>query len=117
MVQLTAQERGLDVSALQGYGDFMKSKLITLSPEAVKVWTAKQCYIALSNLLSVAAELRIDATPMEGFDASAYDEILGLSARNLQAVVVAAVGYRSNEDATQRYAKVRKPEKELFELV
>lgn len=114
-VNLTAKGRGLEVSSLQGYGDFMKSKLTALTPEAASVWTAKQCYIALGNLLSVCGELKIDATPMEGFEADAYDEILGLSERNLQAVVVAAVGYRSTEDTTQKHKKIRKPDSDLFQ--
>ena len=37
--------------------------------------------------------------------------------KNLQAVVVAAVGYRSEEDATQKYKKIRKSDKELFDEI
>lgn len=114
-INLTANGRRVELSSLQGYGDLMKSKLIGLSPEAASVWTAKQCYIALGNLLSVCAELKIDATPMEGFEPAGYNEILGLSEKSLQAVVVAAVGYRSNEDTTQEYDKIRKSDEELFD--
>ncbi len=116
-INMTAKGRGLEIESLSGYGDFMKSKLTALSPEAASVWTAKQCYIALGNLLSVCGELKIDATPMEGFEAEGYDEVLGLSEKNLQAVVVAAVGYRSEEDATQKYKKIRKPDNELFDEI
>ena len=38
----------------------------------------KQAYIALGVLLAAAAEMGIDACPMEGFDAAQFDEILGL---------------------------------------
>ncbi len=116
-INMTARGRGLEIETLSGYGDFMKSKLTALSPEAASVWTAKQCYIALGNLLSVCGELKIDATPMEGFEAEGYDKVLGLSDKNLQAVVVAAVGYRSEEDATQNYKKIRKPDNELFDEI
>ena len=51
---------------------------------------------------------------MEGFEAKAYNEILGLSEKGLNATVVTAIGYRSSEDETQNYAKVRQPENELF---
>lgn len=113
-INLTANGRGVEVSSLQGYGDLMKSKLAGLSPEAASVWTAKQCYIALGNLLSICAELKIDATPMEGFEPIGYNEILGLSDKSLQAVVVAAVGYRSTEDSAQEFKKIRKSDADLF---
>jgi nitroreductase len=39
--------------------------LSNLSPENIATWSAKQAYIALGNLMAVAAELQIDACPME----------------------------------------------------
>ena len=54
---------------------------------------------------------------MEGYDATKYDEILGLSAKGLTAAVVLPIGYRSDEDKTQHGKKVRKPLTDLFEVV
>jgi nitroreductase len=113
-LQNTAQTRNLPIDALSGYGDFMKGAINPMSEEAKGVWTAKQAYLALANLLNAAAELKIDVTPMEGFNSQKYNEILGLDKLNLNAVVVAAVGYRHEEDATQHYKKVRKTKEELF---
>jgi hypothetical protein len=45
---------------------------------------------------------------MEGFSAEGFDQVLGLAAHNLTATVILPIGYRSAEDATQHYAKVRK---------
>ena len=109
-----AVTRGLPTDALQGYSDFMKSKISTLPVENRNVWTSKQTYIALSNLLNAAAELNIDVTPMEGFEAEKFNEILGLEELNLNASLVATIGYRHSEDDTQNYAKVRKSNEELF---
>ncbi|MFN3754083.1 NAD(P)H-dependent oxidoreductase [Flavobacterium sp.] len=106
--------RGLPTDALKGYGDFMKSKITTLSEENRNVWTSKQTYIALTNLLNAAAELGIDVTPMEGFEPEKFNEILGLSELGLNASLVATIGYRHAEDDTQNYAKVRKSNEELF---
>lgn len=106
--------RGISIEAVQGYKDFMKSKINALSAEAKSNWTAKQTYLALGNLLNAAAELKIDVTPMEGFEADKYNEILGLTEKGLNASVVATIGYRHEEDATQHYAKVRKSTEELF---
>ena len=60
----------------------MKSKINELSDEAKNTWNAKQTYIALSNLLNAAAELKIDVTPMEGFVPAQYNEILGLDPKH-----------------------------------
>ncbi|WP_162127713.1 NAD(P)H-dependent oxidoreductase [Flavobacterium phycosphaerae] len=109
-----ATTRGLPTDALQGYSDFMKSKISTLPLENRNIWTAKQTYIALSNLLNAAAELNIDVTPMEGFEPAKFNEILGLDALGLNASLVATIGYRHSEDDTQNYVKVRKSNEELF---
>jgi nitroreductase len=109
-----ATTRNIPLEALQGYGDFMKSKLVDLPEEVKNNWTSKQTYLALGNLLNAAAELKIDVTPMEGFEPEKYNEILGLDKLGLNASLVATIGYRHEEDATQHYAKVRKSNEELF---
>jgi nitroreductase len=68
----------------------------------------------LGNLLNVAAELKIDATPMEGFVPAQVNEILGLDKLGLNATLIATLGYRHDEDATQHYKKVRKSNEDLF---
>jgi nitroreductase len=92
----------------------MKSNIVGLSEEVRNIWTAKQTYLALGNLLNAAAELRIDVTPMEGFAPAQVNEILGLDKLGLNASLMATVGYRSVEDDTQHYKKVRKSNEELF---
>ena len=109
--------RGVEASELKGYADHMKSKLMPLSKDAKKAWTAKQAYIALGNLLSAAADFRIDACPMEGFEPEKYNDILNLHSQNLNAAVVATIGYRSSEDETQHYKKVRKSKELLFKTI
>ena len=46
-----------------------------------------------------------------------YDPQLRLTAKGYAASVVAAVGYRHEDDATQHLAKVRKSTAELFETI
>ncbi len=113
-IQNLTVTRGLPADALKGYGDFMKSKISTLPVEKRNTWTAKQTYLALGNLLNAAAELKIDVTPMEGFEPEQINEILGLEALHLNAAVIATVGYRHEADDTQHYVKVRKSNEELF---
>ncbi|MFT7345093.1 MAG: nitroreductase, partial [Lentimonas sp.] len=80
-------------------------------------WNTNQSYIALGTLLQTAAELRIDATPIEGFNRKAYDDILNLEEQNLTSSVICSLGYRSKTDKSQFSAKVRKSEKEIFEVI
>ena len=109
-----AATRNIPADALSGFGDYMKGAIGNMPEEVKSTWTSKQTYIALGNLLNAAAELKIDVTPMEGFVPAQYNEILGLDKLNLNASLVAAVGYRHEEDATQHAAKVRKSNEDLF---
>jgi len=109
-----SETRGVPVEALGGFADMMNNVISNLSQEAKNIWTAKQTYIALGTLLSAASELKIDATPMEGFNAAAFNEILGFDKLGLNASVIATVGYRHDEDEAQHHKKVRKSHEELF---
>ncbi|MDG3583738.1 NAD(P)H-dependent oxidoreductase [Galbibacter pacificus] len=113
-IKNVSDTRGLQPENLQAYADMMKNSVNSLSEDAKNAWTAKQTYIALGNLLSAAADLKIDTCPMEGFEPDKFTEILGLKELNLTPTVIAPIGYRSEEDETQHYKKVRKPEEELF---
>ena len=95
----------------------MKNAILNMPEEKMAIWTSKQTYLALGNLINAAAELKIDVTPMEGFEPEKYNEILGLNAKGLSASLVATIGYRHEEDQLQHLAKVRKPETELFETI
>ena len=109
-----SKTRNIPQEGLKGYGDFMKSKLLDLPSETKGHWTTNQVYLAFGNAMQAAAELKIDTCPMEGFEPEVYNEVLGLNGKNQNAAVVLAIGYRSEEDDTQHYAKVRKSTEELF---
>ena len=82
----------------------------------VETWNSRQAYIALGFLLETAALLHIDATPMEGFDAAQFNEILGLE--DYSAVVVAALGYRAESgDWLANLPKVRYSKDEVIETI
>jgi nitroreductase len=106
--------RELPIKAIQGYVDYMKGNITGLPEEVRNIWTAKQTYLALGNLLNAAAELKIDVTPMEGFVPAQVNEILGLDKLGLNASLLAPIGFRHAEDETQHYKKVRKSNEELF---
>ncbi len=111
---LKSQIEQVDVSDLKGYSDFIKEDLRNKSKTEKDKWTSNQTYLALGNLLNACAELKIDACPMEGFEAKKYNEILNLDKHGLNASVIATIGYRANDDASQYTKKVRKSIKTLF---
>jgi len=109
-----AATRNIDRKHLHEYEHLMLGTVNRLSDEIKIGWSTKQTYIALGFLLAAAAELEIDACPMEGFEAGKFDEILGLKEKGLASTVIAPVGFRSDEDHYSHLAKVRRPQEELF---
>jgi nitroreductase len=71
------------------------------SDKNILAWTARQCYIAASNMMTTAASLGIDSCPIEGFDKEAVEKILELDTSKHQLAVVLPFGYRLNEQSTQ----------------
>ena len=112
----TATTRGMNVEDLAPYAGMIKQSLGHLKsiPNADSFWAEKQAYLAVGNLLTVAANMKIDACPMEGFDTNAYNEILGLADKNLRACVVVTLGYRHADDKYADLPKVRKAKADLF---
>lgn len=115
-IQNMANIRSVSIDSISGFGSYMKKEIIPMEKEKVAEWNAKQAYIALGQLLHTCATLRIDATPMEGFQKEAYDEILNLKSHGLQSVLVCPLGYRSEEDSNQFLRKVRRSKEDLFEI-
>lgn len=103
--------------SLSGYGDFIKTKVGQKSRDEQSTWASKQAYIALANVLTACGELRIDACPIEGFEPEAYNSILSLEDKGLSATVVVAIGYRSKEDKGPVPRKIRRHQRDLFEIV
>jgi nitroreductase / dihydropteridine reductase len=85
------------------------------TPSDNYTWNSKQAYIALGIGLAAAAELKIDSTPMEGFNAEKLDELLQLKEKGLRSTVLLALGYRDEEsDPLSKLKKVRREKEKLF---
>lgn len=116
-IQATSKIQDTPLEKLEGYGDLIKESLSVKSDSEWQSWSEKQTYLALSNLLTACAVLKIDSCPMEGFEQEKFNTILGLDKKGLNAAVIAPIGYRSTEDHTQFRKKVRKPKGILFEEI
>jgi len=77
-------------------------------------WAEKQAFIAVGVFISAAAEAGVDASPMEGFDKSRVDEILGLDEKHLASTLLFVIGYRSEDDEYASIPKIRKKVEEIF---
>ncbi len=113
-IDLVASQRSIDRVNLEGYEQMVLGTLSSRTDEQKIAWSHKQAYIALGVLIAEAAEIGVDAGPMEGFDAAQFDEILGLTEKGLTTSVIAAVGFRADEDQYSKMIKVRRPKSELF---
>lgn len=108
VTDLNVEARG-DLPMLHAYYDNLKNNYVPRDAEVNYSHAARQAYIALGVALVAAAEQQVDSTPMEGFDPSKVDEILGLAERGLRSVVLLPLGYRdSTGDWLLPMKKVRK---------
>ncbi len=116
-IQNKSLTQQMPITKNEGYGVFLKKNLLKKETEETSIWTNNQVYIALANLMTTCASLKIDSCPIEGFEASKYNEILNINEKNMNAAVVCAVGYRSKLDTSQHEKKVRKSSQDLFEII
>lgn len=110
MFDMTNAQRGGTNEGWENY----RQKLLQLYParsaDVNFEHAARQAYIGLGAALIAAAFEEVDATPMEGFDPKAVDDILDLKARGLRSVVLVPLGYRASEgDWLVNLKKVRRP--------
>ncbi|TKC01745.1 NAD(P)H-dependent oxidoreductase [Pedobacter cryotolerans] len=104
------KERGTPPESTADYQKMLINSYVPRPEEVNFNHAARQAYIALGMALTEAAELKVDATPMEGFDADQFDEFLGLRAKGLKSVVILPLGYRDESgDWLAGLKKVRTP--------
>lgn len=109
-VEMMEQQRNLERGELKMLEDTLIDYFSVQTPGQNVIWSDKQAYIGLGTALIAAAELKVDATPMEGFDPKLFDEVLGLSEKGLHASVILSLGYRDEaNDFLASVSKVRLP--------
>ncbi len=111
----TTAERGLPAEAMNDYKNMLWGKYEPLGQEWHSTHAAKQAYISFGMAIAAAAEQKVDATPMEGFDTEKMDEFLGLDKLGLKSVVILPLGYREEGgDWLVNLKKVRTPKEEFI---
>jgi nitroreductase len=80
-------------------------------------WSVRQTYISLANMLTAAAMLGVDSTPMEGFNYAAVEKILEeenvLDKAHFGLAAMIAFGYKNRDHRP----KTRRPMAEIFEVI
>jgi nitroreductase/dihydropteridine reductase len=111
----TSRERGLPDSSIDDYLKMLWAMFEPMTQEWFQADAAKQAYISFGLAIAAAAEQKVDATPMGGFDNAKMDKFLGLEKLGLKSIVVLPLGYRDPEgDWLANLKKVRTPKEEFI---
>jgi nitroreductase len=109
MFDLTNKERGFTSEGWENYRKMLLSNYPNRPAEVNFEHAARQAYIGMTAGLVAAAFEEVDSTPMEGFDANALDDLLGLRAKGLRSAVIVTLGYReADKDWLVNLKKVRR---------
>lgn len=115
--QLPAEIAESHRSALE---NFQKNDCHTAdNPEALFDWSARQCYIALANMMTTAAFLRLSTLPVEGFDQENVARVLadggylGTDGTEFGVAVMMGIGYGK----PAKHTKTRQPMCDIVQMV
>ncbi len=118
MFDLTNTIRGFENQGWEDYRQMLLNSYPQKDKEVNFNHAAKQAYIAFSQAIIAAAFEGVDATPLEGFDTEAVDEILGFHEKGLRSAVMLPLGYRKEDkDWLVNLVKVRKSMEELVTVI
>ena len=110
MYQYIYSQRSLPFDKNMDVIQNLRNLFATFTKEQQYHHSAKQAHIGFGMAIAAAAELGVDATPMEGFDKEALDVLLDLRAHGLKSVTLLALGRRDEKnDWLYGLKKVRLP--------
>lgn len=110
-----ASVRNVTLESLAGFRTSLMNIVDGRTVAQKHEWAARQTYIAFGTAIAAAAIEGVDATPMEGFNPDAIDEILHLKEKGLRSVTILALGYRdADKDHLAGAKKVRREKNKLI---
>lgn len=113
--EYTNSQRGVPNSATEDYVSKLVANYTNRTAEENYNHAAKQAYIAFGLALTEAALLKVDATPMEGFEQDKLDALLGFEALGLRSTTILPLGYRDEAgDWLVNLKKVRTPKEDFI---
>ena len=118
MFDLTNEIRGFKNEGWENYRQQLLSTYPQRDSSVNFEHAARQAYIAFAMSLTAAAYEKVDATPIEGFDPAAVDEILDLKSKGLKSAVLLTLGYRdAKNDWLEPLTKIRKSTEDLVTVI
>jgi nitroreductase/dihydropteridine reductase len=102
---------------LKWYEDVIKWFISNTDDNWKKSWAEQQVYLALWNVMTVLAEMKIDSCAIWWFNPKWYDELLNLEEQGLASVVVLPIWYRNKDDKYLSANKVRFSTEEISEII
>lgn len=118
MFDLTNEIRGFKNEGWENYRQMLLDSYPQKDEQENFEHAARQAYIAFTHAIIAAAYEKVDATPLEGFDATEVDKILGLREKGLRSAVLLPLGYRKeDEDWLVNLVKVRKPMEDMVTVI
>ncbi len=118
MFDLTNEVRGFKNEGWENYRQMLLGSYPQKDAEENFNHAAKQAYIAFSAAIIAASYEGVDATPLEGFEPTEVDKILGLDKKGLRSCVMLPIGYRDTDsDWLVSLKKVRKSTEDLVTVI
>ena len=119
MKDVQGLDEGVQSMKRAKFAEFQKDSFNIYNDEQkVFDWACKQCYIALGNMMSVAALLGLDSLAIEGFDRAKVEELLQkeglIDTKHIGVAVMCAFGYRAN---APKHEKTRQKLDKIVQVV
>lgn len=112
-----ANTRNLDIATLAPFKKAVMDGLINgRRSNQLDRWAERQTFIAMGQVMTAAALLKIDTCPMEGIEPEAYDQLLSLEGTGFKTLATIAFGFRADDDKYAKNKKVRFDKADLFEV-
>ncbi|MBU3021306.1 NAD(P)H-dependent oxidoreductase [Aestuariibacter sp. A3R04] len=106
-VSLAQTKNGASPDSLARYAEMAKGAINSMNKTERALWAQQQTFVALGNMITCAAMMKIDTCPIGGFEPDAFDHILGLNEKQLTTTVICPIGKRDPNDKYGQYEKVR----------
>ena len=95
-----------------GFSDLHRSEI-----KDSEEWMKKQVYLSAGFFLLGVSALGLDACPMEGFDSSVLDSVLGLREKGYSSQLIIALGYKNSDDFNADLPKSRLPVEDILSRI
>lgn len=113
----SASVNGIKREDLAGYEQMLLGFVNGTSKENLDIWAREQVFLALWNVMSYLADQKIDSCAVGGFSKDAVNEILNLTEKGYESVVLLPIGYRSENDKYATMKRVRFEKEEISEIL